>query len=60
LAEVNRRQLITEGLAPDQIYSAALCTFCLAQDFHSYRREKDVAGRMLSVVGVNASPSTSP
>jgi YfiH family protein len=54
LAEANRRQLITAGVPPEQIECSGLCTVCLAGDFHSFRRDREKAGRMLSVVGVRA------
>lgn len=51
LAEANRRQLADAGVPEAQIHVAALCTRC-GGDFHSYRRDKEKAGRMLSFVGV--------
>jgi len=51
LVEINRQQLIESGVPPAKIYSAGLCTRCQANDFHSYRRDHDRAGRMLSVIG---------
>lgn len=55
LAEANRRQLIAAGVPPEQIEFSGLCTVCLAGEFHSFRREREKAGRMLSVVGVRIS-----
>jgi YfiH family protein len=52
LAQANRRQLRDAGVPDSQIYVAGLCTLCGAEDFHSYRRDKYQAGRMLSFVGV--------
>jgi purine-nucleoside/S-methyl-5'-thioadenosine phosphorylase / adenosine deaminase len=52
LADANRRQLLEAGVAERQIYAAGLCTMCRAAEFHSYRRDREHAGRMLSVVGV--------
>lgn len=52
LTEINRRQLLYAGLYPQRIYSAALCTVCNPEDFFSYRKEREHAGRMLSVVGL--------
>jgi YfiH family protein len=52
LAETNRRQLAEAGVPEPQIYAARLCTKCGAEDFHSYRRNKEQAGRMLSFIGV--------
>jgi hypothetical protein len=51
LAAINRRQLEDAGVPPEQIYLAGLCTMCNAE-FHSFRRERTHAGRMLSWVGI--------
>ncbi|MGA2740636.1 MAG: polyphenol oxidase family protein, partial [Bryobacteraceae bacterium] len=51
LVETNRRQLIEAGIPASRIYAANLCTKCGVEDFHSYRRDKEQAGRMLSFVG---------
>jgi YfiH family protein len=51
LAESNRRQIEVCGVTPDRIYLAGLCTKCNGE-FHSYRRDKEQAGRMFSVVGI--------
>lgn len=52
LSEANRRLLERCGVPRDQIFSAGLCTMCMAGDFHSFRRDRDRAGRMLSIIGV--------
>jgi YfiH family protein len=52
LVEANRRQLLEAGVPAGQIYAAGLCTMCGVAEFHSYRRDKEHAGRMWSVVGV--------
>jgi YfiH family protein len=52
LSAANRGQLLKVGLAADRIYSAGLCTMCLAAEFHSYRRDRDAAGRMFSFAGI--------
>lgn len=52
LEAINRQQLIESGLSPKRIYSAGLCTVCNPRDFFSYRRDREHAGRMLSVVGL--------
>ncbi|HUO31543.1 MAG TPA: peptidoglycan editing factor PgeF [Bryobacteraceae bacterium] len=52
LAAANRRQLEAAGIPAAQIYVAGLCTQCGAADFHSYRRDQEHSGRMLSFVGV--------
>jgi len=49
LSAANRHQLAGCGVV--HIYTAQLCTMCM-NDFHSYRRDKQQAGRMLSVVGI--------
>ena len=52
LIEANRRQLIDAGIPESFIYAANLCTRCGASEFHSYRRDKEKAGRMYSFIGV--------
>jgi YfiH family protein len=52
LAEAVRRQLTDAGVSPSRIYTANLCTFCHAGQFHSFRRDREKAGRMISVIGV--------
>jgi polyphenol oxidase len=52
LAEINRQQLVEAGLPAGQIYPARLCTACKMDEFWSYRRDKEGAGRMLSFVGI--------
>ena len=52
LAEANRRLLLEAGVPGEQIHTAGLCTMCGVGEFYSYRRDKERAGRMLSVVGV--------
>jgi len=57
LVEANRRQLLEAGLEAEKIYAANLCTFCDASQFHSFRRDGDAAGRMISFIGIAAPPS---
>ena len=52
LAEANRRQLIHAGVPERNIDLTQHCTFCEADQFHSYRRDKDRAGRMISYIAV--------
>jgi YfiH family protein len=52
LGEACRRQLRAAGIPENQIYNCGLCTACDRRRFFSYRREKETAGRMLSVIGV--------
>jgi copper oxidase (laccase) domain-containing protein len=49
LPAANRHQLAGCGVL--HIYTAPLCTMCMSE-FHSYRRDKQQAGRMFSVVGI--------
>ncbi len=50
LVEANRRQLIRAGVPPSRIYPASLCTVCRGE-FHSFRRDREQAGRMVSMIG---------
>jgi YfiH family protein len=52
LVEANRRQLLSAGLAPENIDESGLCTACSPAEFHSYRRDKEAAGRMTSAISV--------
>jgi YfiH family protein len=51
LAEANRRQLLEMGVPDSRIYSVRICTKC-GDEFHSYRRDKEKSGRMLSFAAV--------
>jgi YfiH family protein len=52
LAKVNRHQVAESGVPAAQIFQAGLCTKCNVE-FHSFRRDQENAGRMLSVVGIH-------
>lgn len=54
LVELNRRQLVQAGLKPARIYCGAPCTCCMEEEFHSWRRDRERAGRMLSTIGITA------
>ena len=54
LAESNRTQLVDAGVTPGRIYASNLCTKCLADEFHSYRRDREASGRMHSFAGIRA------
>jgi purine-nucleoside/S-methyl-5'-thioadenosine phosphorylase / adenosine deaminase len=54
LAAANRKQLLETGITSARIYSADLCTMCRAGEFHSYRRDREAAGRMYSFAGIAA------
>ncbi|MDD3234634.1 MAG: peptidoglycan editing factor PgeF [Candidatus Omnitrophota bacterium] len=51
LSGFNKQALLACGVRSENIHgSGGLCTVCLGSDFFSYRREGDLAGRMLSVI----------
>jgi YfiH family protein len=52
LLEANRRQLIDAGVTPGRVYASNLCTMCRPEDFHSFRRDKEAAGRLYSFAGI--------
>jgi YfiH family protein len=52
LADANRRQLLEAGVTADRIYASNLCTMCRPGEFHSFRRDKESAGRLYSFVGL--------
>ncbi|MFN2514890.1 MAG: peptidoglycan editing factor PgeF [Pyrinomonadaceae bacterium] len=54
LLQANRSQLVSAGVDPARINAAPLCTMCHTDLFFSYRREKNVhgkVGRLMSVIG---------
>lgn len=52
LAEASIRQLRRNGGSLGQIDPSGLCTRCLRDLFHSYRRDGNAAGRMFSGIGI--------
>jgi YfiH family protein len=52
LADANRRQLIDARVTAGRIYASNLCTMCRPEEFYSFRRDKDAAGRLYSFVGL--------
>jgi len=52
LLESVRRQLSRSGVTAGQIDATSLCTVCHADVFDSYRRDRDAAGRMVSLIGI--------
>jgi len=46
----NAEQLIAAGISSKNIFDCGICTGCRNDEFFSYRKEKDKAGRMLSVI----------
>jgi YfiH family protein len=51
LVETTCRQLRRIGVNDGQISASGLCTYCNAELFESYRRDKTEAGRMLAMIG---------
>jgi hypothetical protein len=52
LALENRKQLEASGVRAQNIETLGVCTFCDAERFFSYRREKERAGRMTSYIRI--------
>jgi YfiH family protein len=52
LAAINRGQLLEAGIPAERIYTADLCTKCGVEEFHSFRRDAERAGRMYSFAGI--------
>jgi YfiH family protein len=52
LPAANRRQLEEAGVTPERIYASNLCTMCRAEEFDSFRRDQEAAGRMYSFAGI--------
>jgi hypothetical protein len=52
LAAASRRQLMDAGVTPERIYASNLCTMCRGEEFHSFRRDKEAAGRLYSFAGI--------
>jgi YfiH family protein len=50
LMSENRKQLESAGVPAQNIEALGVCTFCDAERFFSYRREKEKAGRMTSFI----------
>ena len=57
LRDINRRRLESSGLLAERIQVCGPCTRCRADLYHSYRADRDAAGRQLSWIG---SASRSP
>jgi purine-nucleoside/S-methyl-5'-thioadenosine phosphorylase / adenosine deaminase len=52
LVSENRKQLESSGVITQNIQALDVCTFCNAERFFSYRREKEKAGRMTSYIRI--------
>jgi YfiH family protein len=52
LTQVLVAQVRSAGLLHSQVDQAGLCTFCDAVQFHSYRRDGEIAGRMVAAAAM--------
>ena len=52
LAGANRAQLVEAGVPEGRIEVLGLCTLCEPARFHSYRRDGEAAGRMVSFIAL--------
>ncbi|MFA5165125.1 MAG: peptidoglycan editing factor PgeF [Candidatus Omnitrophota bacterium] len=50
IAGENAEQMLSAGVVSKNIYDCGICTSCRNAEYFSYRKEKDAAGRMLSVI----------
>jgi polyphenol oxidase len=50
LAMTNSRHLQDAGVAVQRVYMSHLCTMCHTAEFHSFRRDREKAGRQISVI----------
>jgi YfiH family protein len=55
LAEINHQLLVENGVASGRIEVLGGCTQCDGHLFHSFRRDKESAGRMVSWIARNTS-----
>ncbi len=51
LKEMVIDQLVSMGINSNSIHDSGLCTFCREDLFFSYRRDKELKGRMIAVMG---------
>ena len=52
LVETTCRQLRRNGVSQGQISTAGLCSCCNPALFESYRRDREAAGRMVAMIGL--------
>lgn len=50
LTGINKAQALGAGIKDNNIFDSGICTSCRNQEFFSYRREADMAGRIMSVM----------
>lgn len=51
------RRLTAAGLLSENLDFCELCTACHPEFFYSYRRDKEITGRMMAVIGLNGNSS---
>ena len=49
---INRLLLENSGLLPENIIESKICTMCNSQIMHSYRVDKERAGRNITILGM--------
>ncbi len=54
LPAINARQLEASGVPRANISIGGECTRCQAADYHSFRRDREAAGRMISWIRIRA------
>lgn len=52
LSATNRQMMIKQGVKPEHISTADLCTSCHPESFFSYRRDKGKTGRMGALIAL--------
>lgn len=52
LVSIAAHQLHSAGLATENIFDCGACTFSDPERYHSYRRDGEAAGRLLTVIGM--------
>jgi YfiH family protein len=52
LENENLEQLAAAGVTRTRIYASKLCTMCRTDEFHSFRRDRERAGRMFTFAGI--------
>jgi polyphenol oxidase len=57
LKSANRQLLLTSGVKPERIEVSPACTISDKAIFHSFRRDREVSGRMMAVIGLRRPPS---
>ena len=50
--EINRQILLEAGLKEENIIDSKICTVCNSDVFHSYRAERDLSGRAISLISM--------